>query len=57
MNKTPKRRNAAVIASGLVRTQARSERRRRTSFWQFYRGEGGLPRAAAERPSVEHSGR
>ena len=57
MNKTPKRRNSAVIASGLVRTQARSERRRRTSFWQFYRGEGALPRPVVEQPSVEHSGR
>lgn len=57
MNKIPKRRNSAVNASGLVRIQARSERRRRNSFWQFYRGDGGLPRAMAERPSTEHSGR
>ncbi|HKO88216.1 MAG TPA: hypothetical protein VJU83_06810 [Burkholderiales bacterium] len=57
MNKTPKRRNSAVIASALVRTQARSERRRRTSFWQFYRGEGIAARPVVEQPSIESSGR
>ncbi|HKY01305.1 MAG TPA: hypothetical protein VJM53_02010 [Burkholderiales bacterium] len=50
-------RNNATNAAGLTRQQARNERRRRTSFWQFYRVEGEGRDLRLKAPATEASQR